>query len=104
MAGVAATGGRPQCLRVYAQTAALGLLGQEPYLSAARRSNDLWAEAVADLMVRSGVPPVAPGGSATWSTPTLFGLMLDQPVDAGSAHVQVVVRDLADAVQRISDA
>ena len=33
---------------------------------------------------------------------TLFGLMLDQPVDAGSRHVQVVVRDLADAVQRIS--
>ena len=91
-----------RCLRVYAQTAALGLLGQEPYLSAARRSNELWGTAVADLMVRSGVPARRARRVSHLVDATLFGLMLDQPIDAGSRHVQVVVRDLADAVQRIS--
>jgi AcrR family transcriptional regulator len=90
------------CLRVYAQTAALGLLGKEPYLSAARRSNELWGEAVADLMVRSGVPGRRARRVSRLVDATLFGLSLDQPVDAGSAHVEVVVRDLADAVHRIS--
>ena len=54
------------CLRVYAQSAALGLLGDEPYLSAARRSNEVWSAAVADFMVRSGVAdwPGRPGGRA----------------------------------------
>ncbi len=93
-----------RCLRVYAQTAALGLLGQEPYLSAARRSNDLWGQAVADVMVRSGVPPRRARRVSDLVDATLFGLMLDQPVDAGAVHVRVVVRDLADAAQRISDA
>jgi AcrR family transcriptional regulator len=91
-----------RCLRVYAQTAALGLLGQEPYLSAARRSNELWGAAVADLMARSGVPARRARRVARMVDATLFGLSLDQPVDAGSGHVLVVVRDLGDAVQRIS--
>lgn len=91
-----------RCLRVYAQTAALGLLGQEPYLSAAQRSNQLWGEAVADLMVRSGVPARRSTRVSALVDATLFGLMLDQPVDDGSRGVQLVVRDLADAVHRIS--
>ena len=91
-----------RCLRVYAQTAALGLLGQEPYLSAAQRSNQLWSDAVADLMMRSGVPPRRAARVSALADATLFGLLLDQPVEAGSEDVQVVVRDLADAVQQIS--
>ncbi len=93
-----------RCLRVYAQSAALGLLGDEPYLSAARRSNDVWGEAVADFMVRSGVPARRSLRVGELVDATLFGLFLDQPVDAGARHVDQVVRDLADAVQRISDA
>lgn len=91
-----------RCLRVYAQTAALGLLGQEPYLSAARRSNQLWTAAVSDLLVRSGVPSRRARRASELVDATLFGLLLDQPVEAGSRHVGVVVRDLADAVERIS--
>jgi AcrR family transcriptional regulator len=91
-----------RCLRVYAQTAALGLLGQEPYLSAARRSNQLWTAAVSDLLVRSGVPAGRAVRASELADATLFGLLLDQPVEAGSGHVAVVVRDLADAVERIS--
>ncbi len=91
------------CLRVYAQSAALGLLGDEPYLSAAQRSNDVWGEAVADFMVRSGVAARRADRVGELVDATLFGLILDQPVDGGARHVDQVVRDLADAVQRISD-
>ena len=92
-----------RCLCVYAQSAALGLLGEEPYLSAARRSNEVWGSAVSDFMVRSGVPPRRAARVGELVDATLFGLVLDQPVDAGARHVDQVVRDLADAVQRVSD-
>ena len=92
-----------RCLRVYAQTAALGLLGQEPYLSAAQRSNQLWGDAVADLMARSGVPRAAGRqGQRLWPTPRCSGCCSTSPSTPARADVQVVVRDLADAVQRIS--
>jgi AcrR family transcriptional regulator len=93
-----------RCLRVYAQSAALGLLGDEPYLSAARRSNEVWGEAVADFMMRSGAPSGRASRVGELVDATLFGLFLDQPVDAGARHIDQVIRDLADAVQRISDA
>src|SRR6476659_2722221 len=42
------------CLRVYLQAAATGLIGQEPHLSLARDTNDQWAQALRDYVVRSG--------------------------------------------------
>lgn len=86
------------CLRVYVQSAALGLLGDEPYLSAARRANVLWREAVVDFFVRSGVPARRATRVADLVDATLFGLFVDQPVDARSADSEPVVDDLADAV------
>lgn len=41
---------------VYIQAAATGLLGEEPYRSAARDANERWCRAVADWFVRGGVP------------------------------------------------
>lgn len=91
------------CLRVYAQTAALGLLGDEPYLSAARRSNQAWTAAVADFVHRCGVPAERTRQVAGLVDATLFGLFLDQPVDLTSASVRQVVRDLAAAVDALID-
>lgn len=93
-----------RCLRVYAQSAALGLLGQEPYRGAARRANLRWTEAVTGYLLRGGVPPDRAERVGELADAALFGLWLDQPVDAGTGTPGRVVRDLADTVQRLSDA
>lgn len=91
-----------RCLRIYAQTAALGLLGDEPYLTAARRANEGWTRAVTDHLVRGGVPARRAKRLGELVDAALFGLWLDQPVDDGADTTERVVRDLADTVQRLS--
>jgi AcrR family transcriptional regulator len=91
-----------RCLRVYAQSAALGLLGQEPYLSAARRANRSWTKAITDYLCRSGVPTDRAQRVGALVDATLFGLWLDQPVDSDSGQSDRVVADLADTVDRLS--
>ena len=90
-----------RCLRVYAQSAALGLLGDEPYLGAARRANLAWSRSVTGYLARSGVPTRRAERVSELVDATLFGLWVDQPADdAGTA--ERVVRDLADTAQRLS--
>lgn len=91
-----------RCLRVYVQTAALGLLGDEPYLSAARRANQLWREAVSDFLIRSGVSPERSTRVAELVDATLFGLFVDQPVDEADSDVGAVVDDLSEAVSALA--
>ena len=91
-----------RCLRVYAQSAALGLLGGEPYLSAARRANATWTNAVTRYLTRSGVPARRAGRVGELVDAALFGLWLDQPVDADAVTTERVVRDLAETAQRLS--
>ncbi len=91
-----------RCLRVYAQSAALGLLGEEPYLGAARRANATWTQAVTAHLTRSGVPPRRAHRVGELVDAALFGLWLDQPVDAETSTTEHVVRDLADTAQRLS--
>lgn len=93
-----------RCLRVYAQSAALGLLGQEPYLSAARRANRSWTKAITDYLCRSGLPADRAQRVGALVDATLFGLWLDQPVDNDSEQSDRVVADLADTVDRLSAA
>ena len=93
-----------RCLRVYAQSAALGLLGQEPYLSAARRANRSWTRAITEYLRRSGVPAQPAQRVGALVDATLFGLWLDQPVDDDSEQSDRVVADLADTVDRLSAA
>jgi len=91
-----------RCLRVYAQAAALGLLGQEPYLGAARRANVEWTRAVTAYLERSGVPRGRADRVGELVDATLFGLWIDRPVDDGTGTAGRVVRDLAGTVARIS--
>ncbi|CAN5901491.1 hypothetical protein BH20ACT6_BH20ACT6_06010 [soil metagenome] len=91
-----------RCLRVYAQTAALGLLGDEPYLGAARRSNTAWRRSVTAHLTRSGVPQRRAERIGELVDAALFGLWLDQPAVGGSLTTERVVRDLADTAQRLS--
>ncbi len=91
-----------RCLRVYAQSAALGLLGDEPYLGAARRANAAWTRSVTGYLDRSGVPTRRAGRIGELVDAALFGLWLDQPVDEDTTATDRVVRDLADTVQRLA--
>lgn len=90
-----------RCLCVYAQSAALGLLGEEPYLGSARRANRTWTRAVTDYLTRSAVPPRRAERVGELVDATLFGLWVDQPAD-DAATVRRVVRDLADTAHRLS--
>jgi len=90
------------CLRVYVQTAALGLLGQEPYLSAALRANLAWGRAVVDYLARSGVPETSAERVGNLVESTLLGLWVDRPVHDPPTETDPVLGDLADAVERLS--
>ncbi len=89
------------CMRIYVQAAALGLLGSEPYQTAARRSNETWSEAVADLLQRSGAPAEQARRAGDLVDATLFGLVIDQPLDSDEASTIQIVDDLAATVRLI---
>jgi AcrR family transcriptional regulator len=91
-----------RCLRVYAQSAALGLLGDEPYLGAARRSNAAWTRAVAGYLVRSGVPAERAGRVGELIDAALFGLWLDEYAANEAIKTARIVDDLAETARRLS--
>jgi AcrR family transcriptional regulator len=91
------------CLRVYVQTAGLGLLGREPYLSASRRSNESWGSALSGYLTASGAPSARARRIALLVDATLLGLYLDWPVEGDSPRVAQAVRDLADAAQALTE-
>jgi AcrR family transcriptional regulator len=69
------------CLNTYCQAAATGLIGQEPYLSDARASNERWAVALSDYLVRSGAPARKVARIVTLVDSALFGFHLDLATD-----------------------
>jgi len=91
-----------RCLRVYVQSAALGLLGDEPYLGAARRAHAAWSAGVTDHLRRCGVPSRRAKRIGELVDAALFGLWLDQPVAGDLRTATSVVRDLAETAQRLS--
>ncbi len=91
-----------RCLRVYAQSAALGLLGDEPYLGAARRSNATWTDEVTRYFERSGVPADRAERLGKLADAALFGLWLDESAADDAAATGRIVDDLADTIQRLS--
>jgi AcrR family transcriptional regulator len=90
------------CLRVYAQSAALGLLGDEPYRGAARRANAAWTHEVTRYLERSGVPSGRAERVGELADAALFGLWLDEFGADDTETTERIVHDLADAVQRLS--
>jgi AcrR family transcriptional regulator len=92
-----------RCLDVYCQAAATGLIGREPYLSDARTSNEVWAAALRDYLVRCGAPPRRVARIATLVDSALYGFHLDLTTDR-PAELTRGVDDLAVAAQAIADA
>lgn len=91
------------CLDVYCQAAATGLIGREPYLSAARAGNELWARALQDHLVRCGAPPGRVARLVTLVDSALYGFHLDLTTDRAEV-LSRGVEDLAAAAQAIADA
>ena len=89
------------CLDVYVQAAATGLFGSEPYLSEARASNERWAAALRDYLVRSGASPRRVARVVTLVDSALFGFHLDLATDRPDELARGV-DDLARAAQALA--
>ncbi len=87
------------CMRVYIQAAAMGLLGSEPYRTAARRSNHAWTQAVCDHLEASGAAATTAQRAGELVDAALFGLTIDEPLD--DQALDQLVADLASAVEQI---
>lgn len=90
-----------ECLDVYVQAAATGLIGREPYLTTVRESNERWTAALRDYLVRCGAPPDRVGTIVLLVDSSLFGFQLDLATgrfDQLARGVEV----LADAAQALA--
>lgn len=90
------------CLDVYCQAAATGLLGQEPYLSDARASNERWAAGLRHYLVECGAPPRKVRRIVQLVDSALYGFHLDLATDRPE-WLAVGVDDLARAAQALAD-
>ncbi|MCZ4499015.1 MAG: regulatory protein TetR [Marmoricola sp.] len=89
------------CLDVYCQAAATGLIGQEPYLTDARASAELWVIALREYLTRCGAPPRRVARIVTLVDSALYGFHLDLVVD----HPEELARgvdDLARAAEALA--
>jgi AcrR family transcriptional regulator len=92
-----------RCHRMYVEAAALGLLGQEPYVSVVREANQRWVDALVDHLVAAGCPRDRAGRAVALLDATFMGLQLDLPVESDESFRKRVVNDLADAVAAIAE-
>lgn len=88
-------------LTLYCQAAASGLIGEEPYRSDARESNEQWAGALRDYLVRSGAPTRRVGRIVTLVDSSLYGFHLDLTTDRPEELARGV-DDLAAAAQALA--
>jgi AcrR family transcriptional regulator len=87
-----------RCSRVYAEAAALGLLGREPYVTVVQEANERWVAALVDHLVAAGADRRAARRAANLMDAAFMGLLLDLPLAPDDADQERVARDVADAV------
>jgi AcrR family transcriptional regulator len=88
-------------LTLYCQAAASGLIGEEPYRSDARATNELWAASLRDYLVRSGAPVRRVARIVTLVDSALYGFHLDLTTDRPEELARGV-DDLAAAAQSLA--
>jgi AcrR family transcriptional regulator len=93
----ASSGDLQRCQRLYVEAAALGLFGREPYATEVRESNAGWMSALADHLVRTGLPRSEARRATNLVDATFMGLQMDQPLDSTDQQRRTAA-DLADAV------
>jgi AcrR family transcriptional regulator len=89
------------CLDVYVQAAATGLIGREPYLSDARATNLAWSGALRDYVVRCGATPARAARIVDLIDSALYGFHLDLITDLPES-LRRGVEDLARAAEAIT--
>lgn len=88
------------CERLYLQAAASGLLGEEPYRSGVRRSNERWTSALADHLSRCGARPDRLERATHLLDAGLLGLHVDAAVHDPD-ELDQTAHDLADAIEAL---
>ena len=88
-------------LTLYCQAAASGLIGEEPYRSDARATNELWAASLRDYLVRSGAAVRRVARIVTLVDSALYGFHLDLATDRPDELARGV-DDLAVAAQALA--
>jgi AcrR family transcriptional regulator len=91
-----------RCQRLYVQAAALGLLGQEPYVSVVREANERWVATLGDHLCQAGCPRERSRRAALLLDAAFMGLHLDLPLDRDQPDLGQAVADLAAAVEAIA--
>ena len=89
------------CNLIYVQAAVSGYLGQEPFRTAVRDSNDRWATAMRDWFARCGAPRARLERITRLVESSLLGFHVDLATDT-PAELDRGVRDLADAAQALA--
>lgn len=92
-----------ECIDVYCQAAATGLIGTEPYLSVVRESNELWSRALERYLVRCGADAAKVERIVSLVDSSLFGFHLDLTTDKPDELIRAV-DDLAVAARALADA
>jgi AcrR family transcriptional regulator len=89
------------CMDVYCQAAATGLIGQEPYLTDARASGELWAGALRGYLIRCGASKRRVARLVTLVDSALYGFHLDLITDDPDELARGV-DDLARAAEALA--
>ncbi len=90
------------CQRLYAQAAASGLLGAEPYRSAVRAGNRTWTAALEAYLLACGASATGARRAVPLLDAGLMGLHLDRGIDDGTVAQRRGIRDLAEATHRLA--
>ncbi|MFT3874696.1 MAG: TetR/AcrR family transcriptional regulator [Nocardioides sp.] len=90
------------CLSVYLQAAATGVIGQEPFVTDVRASNDRWCRGLRDFLARSGTPVDRVDRIITLVDSALVGFLLDLTTDRPE-ELSRGVDDLAIAAALIAE-
>jgi AcrR family transcriptional regulator len=89
------------CEQLYVQASAMGLLGEEPYRSGVRRSNEAWTAALRDYLLRCGAQPRRVDRATRLTDTGLLGFHVDLSIDSPE-ELERAVHDLADAVHALA--
>lgn len=91
-----------RCQRLYAEAAALGLFGTEPYASTVRAANERWVAALQRHLEAAGCRPETSRRAADLVDAVLMGLLLDLSLDPDDPAAEQVVADVAVAVAALA--
>ena len=92
-----------QCQRFYAQAAAAGLLGDDPYRASVKAADETWSESLGAYFRACGAPPRRVPRIVRLVDAGVMGLHLELQVVQNLTELNRAVADLAAAAQHLAD-